>query len=204
MSSSLRLYEQNINLFKKTFDGVGRQYAFVRIPKTGSQTIQSLIKSSWPHLKATVAQETVNIADWNTAFKFAFVRNPWDHLVSWFFFAIKEGSFKDWVKLGCPYENELFDHPSQPENIFSQLEWIANENDKILVNFVGRLENIEEDIKSIGKKIDIEIEDIPKLNTTNHKHYTEYYDKECIDLVYEMCKKDIDTFEYTFKYPECC
>src|SRR5215213_1538704 len=63
---------------------------FIHIQKTGGDTVSRLLSESVPdilHLNAKhgfAVDAVKHLDDWNNYFKFAFVRNPWDRLVSWY------------------------------------------------------------------------------------------------------------------------
>jgi hypothetical protein len=135
-------------------------------------------------------------------FKFTLVRNPWQRLLSNYFFRkykkgdtdIQKLSFTEWVKnsnkRGYLFENCL--------SRYAQLDWITDENGEVCVDFIGRFENLQEDFNTICDKIGIPRNELPHKNATKHKHYTEYYDDESIFIVAEKYAKDIEYFGYKF------
>jgi len=151
--------------------------------------------------------------------KFAFVRNPWDRLVSCYINKMtkpinfentyfKQGiyidfirygifkagmNFKEFVKEVCKIPDEISD-----EHFRSQYTFITDENETLIVDFIGKFENLQEDFNKISGKIGLKNIELPKLMSTKHKHYTEYYDEETKKLVAERYKKDIEMFGYEF------
>jgi hypothetical protein len=111
------------------------------------------------------------------------IRNPFDRLVSWFFYTNKSGSFIDAVK-NC---SEILKLPRLTS--FNQ----GSES----INYI-RFENLQEDFNTICDKIGIPRQKLPHKNKTNHKHYTEYYDDETKQIVAEKYRKDIEYFGYEF------
>lgn len=67
------------------------------------------------------------------------------------------------------------------------------------VDYIGRFENIKEDFKFVCNKIKINTKELPHINKTNHKHYSEYYNEETRQIVSELYKEDIKRFGYQFE-----
>ena len=84
------------------------------------------------------------------------------------------------------------------EDMELQKEFIYDRNGKLLIDFVGRFENIQKDFNTICGKINIPQMELPKANPSNHSYYKDYYNKHTIDLIANAYKEDIDIFNYEF------
>ena len=152
----------------------------------------------YDHVKAHEIIEKIGEEEFKSYFTFAIVRNPWDWQVSLYKYMLKEkthyqhnlirslGSFDEYIKWRCGNEVEF------------QKDFIYSNNNKILVDFVGRMENLDHDFKTICSRIGITAS-LPKLNVSNTKPYQQYYTDETIDLVGITYKPDIDCFNYEFE-----
>ena len=181
---------------------------FIHIPKTGGSSVgctmgiknsvANILNHKDDHLTVVEAMKYFP-KEWNEYFKWTIVRNPWDRFVSMYhfrkkknyseFIQNKELKFDKWLKIiliDRAYENQI-----------SQSSLIKIEN-KIAVDFVARYENLRRDFKYISKTIGFSGKLI-HVNKTNHYHYSCYYDKYSVDLVYDICKEDISTFNYKFR-----
>lgn len=133
-----------------------------------------------------------------------FVRNPWDRLVSWFFYhktnninAFPYDNFEDWVKDGCKHGSwnlpVSYYHPKDPLDMHA---WMGGSPDNM--DFIGKIETIDEDLVRLGEELGIHIQPPKKLNTSRHKNYRELYTDETRKIVEEIYGKDIETFKYEF------
>ena len=151
-------------------------------------------------------------------FRFSFVRNPWDRMVSLYFYLDKQidlnATFEEYIKK-LNNKNWLFDTNSSVEKLnidrqnglregtpaeLPQFGWLINTKDteNQCMNFIGKFENLQEDFDTICDKIGIPKQQLPHKNATKHKHYTEYYDDETRSIVAEKYAKDIEYFGYKF------
>ena len=134
----------------------------------------------------------------DTFFSFAIVRNPWDWQVSLYKYMLNNtkhyqhdlikthGNFENYIKWRC--ENE----------VRFQRDFIYSEDGELLVDFVGRFENIDAHFKQICSCIKVSTT-LPKLNMSNEtKPYQEYYSLETKDLVRQTFDVDIELFGYEF------
>ena len=203
---------------------VSEQYetTFVHIPKTGGTSLASALLSqgeAFNRLPERIERHqnyVKNPSEWTIKhsrmheldekyqnfFCFAFVRNPWDLMVSCFSWwtqntklqtrkeygrDIKEKGFKAFIKSNSSCLNECY-HDNQ-----GQSYWL-NDN----IDFIGRYENLQQDFNTVCDKIWIQRQTLPHINKTNHKHYSEYYDDESREIVAKNYARDIERFGYKF------
>jgi hypothetical protein len=209
------------------------RYIFIHIQKTGGITVSGLLTRLVPgtifygprHMHARKALRLVEDSD--SCFKFAFVRNPWDRLASWYSMMDKgrrrlrasnevpsvqrrrfsnNPLYRDVLRHGPTFEDFL-KHCTQRREIkdghyysfaFNQLDYLTNKNGKLLVDFIGRFENFSEDLSHVFKVLGVGVEEIPHRNRTEHSHYSEMYTPETEQIVRERFRRDIEYFGYEF------
>ncbi len=199
--------------YPKIFDETNS--TFVHIPKNSG----SSLKSAFPLRSAELAHASARYLysldrdRFSRYFSFAIARNPWDRLVSgytyWRELFLKEGivdgfgslcasiSFQEMVyALQKDKEHLLLCH----EMISPQYEWVCDEKGKVMVDYIGRFENLPETYARIAEGMHIPWNrDIPHANTSRHRPYQEYYNAETREIVGELFKTDIELFGYTFE-----
>lgn len=143
-------------------------------------------------------------------FKFTIVRNPWDRLVSAYFF-LKKGGFNERDKAWFDKELGHYDSFEQfvrewltKENIWRcehfrpQKHYIFDKYQKVSIDFVGFFENLDEDFDYIADKIGI-ADRLPKKNAGKHESYQDYYSKETMEIVSKIYEEDIKMLGYNFE-----
>jgi len=50
----------------------------------------------------------------------------------------------------------------------------------------------------VCKKFGVETQQLPKVNGSKRKHYSEYYDNHLKDMVFKKFKEEINLFNYQF------
>jgi hypothetical protein len=145
-------------------------------------------------------------------FKFCFVRNPWDRLVSAFHFLKAGGRNEQDRRWAQEYLADLSDFSAFMESMRSpgfaavvlkqqhfwpQYHYVCGPRGQIMVDFLGRFERIEEDFQTAARIIGEELE-LPHYNIGNHKHYTAYYDQDRYQTAADLYQTDINLFQYEF------
>jgi hypothetical protein len=135
---------------------------------------------------------------WDDYFKFAFVRNPWDHFLSLYYWMKKNGTTKkNFTEFVNQEYNNNYDCLSDWG--FTCLWDRISENDECIIDYVARFEDIDNEWKIITDKIGIPYSKLNKLNSSSReKNYRDYYTIETKNMVSELYKKDIEKFNYEF------
>ncbi|MGA1205891.1 MAG: sulfotransferase family 2 domain-containing protein [Opitutales bacterium] len=130
-------------------------------------------------------------------FKFAFVRNPWDLMVSYYhYIASRPQHHRSKMVQQLPGFPDYL-HYEIKRNKISQSQFVFDAEGNQLVDFVGRFESLANDFDQICRKVGIEAQ-IPHVNKSAHKDFREYYDDETKALVAQHWAADIERFGYTF------
>ena len=150
----------------------------------------------------------------NNMFKFAFVRNPYDRLVSEYFWKRKDDDvrfsincrdmpFPQFVRTLRRRFRLLMNQPHcEVSHFLPQYMFVCNAEGEVIVDYVAkyedRLENgLREALVQSGREVPETIK-LPKSNSTtsSREHYTKYYTPELSEIVYELYQKDFEIFEY--------
>jgi hypothetical protein len=196
---------------------------FIHIPRTAGTAIERwicgddwwYIEKETKHLLASQAKKIYQ-PYWDSYFKFSFVRNPWDRMVSCL------GAYEDYFKITCDgflnlegYKKEFGD-PITIENDYRfskradvQLErhqkhcvYLNTLDEKL--DFIGKFENLHKDMEFIKNKLNIEKYFPLKVKegaSKRKKDYQDYYDNKSRKDVEDLFRKDIQEFRYKFREP---
>jgi len=131
-------------------------------------------------------------------FKFAVVRNPWAWLVSMYFrFGTTESHRHHRVvsKLSFPeYVDWEIGRDKRHQHLF-----VCDDDGSLLVDFVGRLENLSADLASVCERLGIEHEPLGRVGARKHEDYRSYYDDALREKVCAHWRRDVELFGYDFE-----
>ena len=138
-------------------------------------------------------------------FKFAFVRNPYDALVSMYHFILQDeshprrervvslGSFDEFVEWTV---GEARPFPMMPSKL--QKDYVTDERGDVIVDYLGRYETLLADFARICGRLEIEVV-LPHHNRTSHRDYRSYYSARSRALVERHYGEDLALFGYDFE-----
>ena len=194
------------------------KFIFILLPKTGTTSIVDLFKGSQEQfidckLTQTTEKHYDKLGDDELNYlKIATCRNPFSRVISmWKFWnrILKKRKkpttgFSYFVKNYAEMQKKICLIFNKREKIHfcTCVDSVALSTDNLLsytdIDFWVKTENLQEDFNIICDKIGIPKQQLPHVNKTKHKHYTEYYDDETRELVVEKYAKDIEYFGYKF------
>ncbi len=197
-----------------------KKFIFISNPKTGSTSIDvalsefndephlnEIIENGFftqKHMPAQVLKYMLPANAWDDYFKFAFVRNPWDWFISQHCYNLtKNGiTFDINAKLSKTQIIETYNFLKSyrgkigADSAF-QHSFLYSDENKVLIDFIGRFEKIENDFREIQEIIKTNLS-LPHLNSSKHRHYQYYFDDETKAMITELYKVDVELFCYNF------
>ncbi|MCB9800043.1 MAG: sulfotransferase family 2 domain-containing protein [Candidatus Omnitrophica bacterium] len=206
---------------------------FIHVPKTGGQSIEKALgiygvnncgsneadfnigygifqeKKALQHctLDEMLSFKLVSKQQIQQYFKFAFVRNPWDRVVSEYHWNIEIPdkpkhfypgiTFSEFVDLYI--ENRTLEAHITDDHFSLQSDFVYNSEGQLVVDYLGRFENLKKDFHKICRINRVPCEKFPHVRKTTHEHYSVYYDHKSKKQVEKYYQKDIDHFKYAFE-----
>ena len=225
------------------------KFIFIHIPKTGGSSLEKFLCNSVAN-KVTVEGDSTHVycefqdcqikhdyIDYyhdmygekiKDYYKFAIVRNPYDLIMSLYFFYNHDGfdrnKFISYVEedrnsfisqervlqcqLQCNQTGKYSDY-----NHFRQYKYVTYKN-RIDCNII-RYENFIEELKQIECLKSYDFNNYPKINCgsftreynshpilPDRPQYACYYDEQLYELVYDKFKEDFETFNYKKVQPK--
>lgn len=186
---------------------------FIWIPKTAGTSLYSVLKNKYDmpcytekygtfqnsgsvtfgHAdhKLLLKENIISHHYWNSAFKFAVVRNPFSRFISLYY---------DYKRTGRIHPNmspiqfaNLLRNVTRKPGLFnaidfsmcaSQVDWLTPDTQIFSIETINVLLEL------------LEINELPKLNKSNKKSWTDHYDTELTQLVQEIYNDDFSILNY--------
>ena len=212
------------------------KFIFIAVPKSASQYIRQIFRpylgskdqeicalferkrsDQYPelngvgHISAERIKKAVGDDIWNSYYKFAFIRDPLERIISIYSFRRKKYIKSLEEKGNIEVINKIYDEKPFTRMFYEghiqkffrkeQSHWIFDENDNLMIDFVGSMNTLHSDLNSIFKKVGLpEYNEKDKINKTKIiKNYTTYYNKSLISLLNNNFKRDLNNLKsYNF------
>jgi len=137
-----------------------------------------------------------------SAYKFSFVRNPYDRAVSLFYYLRKTGILPQ-EETFLSFCRKLGDKGCEPIGLYNvqglsqcnpQVRWIEN----VELDFLGRFESIREDSDRVFGELGMPGVHLPLINKTKHADYRECYCVESKEIVEKFYEEDFRILDYKY------
>ncbi|TDY13588.1 sulfotransferase family 2 domain-containing protein [Meridianimaribacter flavus] len=184
---------------------------FIHIPKAGgvSLALNLFGNLGYGHRPIYKYLYIFNQKEFKKYFKFTFARNPWDRLVSAYFF-LKAGGFHkedaEWYEMHLSKYKDFEDFVLNwvnEDNIYKGIHFIPQYefitiNSKVAVDKIYKIEEFNNSVKEINEVLNKDILLTHENKSKREKDYRTYYSSKTQKIVEEVYKKDILLFGYSF------
>ena len=197
------------------FSSEEKKFIFIHIPKTGGTSVKKIlsekVKIEGFKINGELVEYNKNthlginkeqFEKYKDYYKFVFVRHPYQWIKSYYnFHSNKSDFYKNITSKKIKNTiNVSFDEWLNELKIFNQTDFFTN-GDEILVDKVCRLENFEEDLVDVFKKINInsnfkniKMKDSKKFNIDTIKNLNDNQKK----MIQKICAKDFRLLGYEY------
>jgi Sulfotransferase family len=186
-----------------------RRFIFIHIYKVAGSSVRDALSPfahdgrvygiSNKHLTAAQIRSRIPFPlFYDRYFKFAFVRNPWSFEASLYNFAKRTSV----IPKDQSFETFLDGRKQRRSTDGPQAKFVLNANGDVIVDHIGRMEQLEADFAEICRKIGFSESDMPKIPHSNQSTFEDWrplYTERTKELVAEISAKDIRMFDYKFE-----
>lgn len=176
------------------------------------EAIQPFFNRRFGLRKHATAREIIKVIGaetWESYFTFSFVRNPFERLVSTYYF------LKSWTGVPAEFaetlakvrtldeflESDLWIERPGPDNIFMpQVHWLMDvENKNLAVDFIGRTDTLLADLATVGARAKVSLDlSVPVIaNKTPEYHRKVGWSKGLINKVADRYERDFRMLHYS-------
>lgn len=180
-------------------------FCFIHINKCGGTSVERALNIPVKiHDTALQRRERVGRAAWDRMFKFSIVRHPFDKACSHYRYRVKKDhtglrdqhlDLNQWVEKA--YGDRDPKYYNEPLMFAPCHEWVSDDDGNVIVDFVAKLEQIDEDWKHIRQGCQVDAE-LTRLNATKREKRVgrDALNERSRKILRAHFAKDFDTFGY--------
>jgi hypothetical protein len=155
------------------------------------------------HTPAEALRRHLPAGVFDDLFTFAFVRNPWDLMVSYYHFLgakqKRTTHFNHRRRLvGRLPDFESYVRYEIRRGKISQTRMVADRRGRVLVTFLGRYESLGTDFAHVCRRLDV-VAPLGRSNRSSRGDYRDYYAPRLAALVRDHFAEDVERFGYAFE-----
>lgn len=201
-----------------------RKFIFVAIPKTGTHSVRrelrphmgdddleqvrlfeqkqfpipELARLGHGHISLAQLRPFLEPAKFDSFFKFAFVRNPFDRFVSYCAFMTRKGP--DFERDPKRVMRQILAAPGPRKHILfqPQCSFITDSDGNLLTDYVGRVEQMQASFDEVCDRIGVARSTLEKANESKRGDYRQYYDPQLVEGVAKLYARDLELFGYEY------
>jgi hypothetical protein len=162
-------------------------------------TVMHRIRRKYKNFANPNNKLSVTSHQYNSYFKFTFVRNPWARAWSWYKNVIRDdihlksyGISKDMLFA------EFIQHFSGKGPLRPQTYWLKDFNGNVHLDFIGRFENLHEDFQKACEAMQISNIKLSHHLKGSNEDYRDNYDEDTKRFIGAKYKEEIEMFGYSF------
>lgn len=148
------------------------------------------------------------LAKFKRAFKFTFIRNPFDWTVSLYFYIKTNPTHINYKQVGkftfpqfCQWLNSSVRKNLKTPNgaYYTLSQFLCDRESNLVPDFIGRVETFNQDIISLQHRLKVP-DACPHINITGErqKGYQQYFDPVTTKLIFDLFEMDCRNFDYDF------
>jgi hypothetical protein len=198
------------------------RFILTTIPKVASKSFDYLLRTD-PRLAGAVEERTGSLEsvvgsspEIGDFFHFAFVRNPWDRVVSCYKDKIRAAEkmgklallsryqglwpgmefaeFVEWLRFSPEGSDRHADRHWISQHLF-----VSDAKSDVLCDFIGKLERSDDDMQHVADRLELGCLALPMRHRSAQSgmHYRSHYTPRSLALVGERYSRDIELFGYS-------